>query len=136
MIRPPPRSTRTDTLFPYSTLFRSWLCGSSEISSIGGDHAAIETRAAFRRARLCFIIDIDDTEPLRKAQGPFEIVEQRPGHIAATNDHLPERVTDRRDRCAEVIATPQVVNTVGSGLRRVLGGTTTFGYIEQNTAKR
>src|SRR3546814_14560251 len=23
MIRPPPRSTRTDTLFPYSTLFRS-----------------------------------------------------------------------------------------------------------------
>src|SRR3546814_11050983 len=26
MIRPPPRSTRTDTLFPYTTLFRSWRC--------------------------------------------------------------------------------------------------------------
>src|SRR3546814_4437202 len=25
MIRRPPRSTRTDTLFPYTTLFRSWL---------------------------------------------------------------------------------------------------------------
>src|SRR3546814_18511 len=25
MIRLPPRSTRTDTLFPYTTLFRSWL---------------------------------------------------------------------------------------------------------------
>src|SRR3546814_5232171 len=24
MIRRPPRSTRTDTLFPYATLFRSW----------------------------------------------------------------------------------------------------------------
>src|SRR3546814_9444873 len=24
MKRPPPRSTRTDTLFPYTTLFRSW----------------------------------------------------------------------------------------------------------------
>src|SRR3546814_10814846 len=24
MIRQPPRSTRTDTLFPYTTLFRSW----------------------------------------------------------------------------------------------------------------
>src|SRR3546814_8386098 len=24
MIRRPPRSTRTDTLFPYTTLFRSW----------------------------------------------------------------------------------------------------------------
>src|SRR3546814_6922512 len=26
MIRRPPRSTRTDTLFPYTTLFRSCLC--------------------------------------------------------------------------------------------------------------
>src|SRR3546814_1572463 len=26
MIRRPPRSTRTDTLFPYTTLFRSWRC--------------------------------------------------------------------------------------------------------------
>src|SRR3546814_10111364 len=27
MIRPPPRSTRTDTLFPYTTLFRSFSSG-------------------------------------------------------------------------------------------------------------
>src|SRR3546814_9978822 len=27
MIRRPPRSTRTDTLFPYTTLFRSWAIG-------------------------------------------------------------------------------------------------------------
>src|SRR3546814_18685889 len=27
MIRRPPRSTRTDTLFPYTTLFRSWVRG-------------------------------------------------------------------------------------------------------------
>src|SRR3546814_19957114 len=27
MIRRPPRSTRTDTLFPYTTLFRSWIIG-------------------------------------------------------------------------------------------------------------
>src|SRR3546814_15272797 len=26
MIRPPPRSTRTDTLFPNTTLFRSYAC--------------------------------------------------------------------------------------------------------------
>src|SRR3546814_17858639 len=30
MIRRPPRSTRTDTLFPYTTLFRSWRCETSE----------------------------------------------------------------------------------------------------------
>src|SRR3546814_3151509 len=28
MIRRPPRSTRTDTLFPYTTRFRSWSAGS------------------------------------------------------------------------------------------------------------
>src|SRR3546814_17911070 len=31
MIRPPPRSTRTDTLFPYTTLFRSELRGQTMI---------------------------------------------------------------------------------------------------------
>src|SRR3546814_9482184 len=31
MIRPPPRSTRTDTLFPYTTLFRSDGGGSASI---------------------------------------------------------------------------------------------------------
>src|SRR3546814_17363977 len=30
MIRLPPRSTRTDTLFPYTTLFRSWLLLSAQ----------------------------------------------------------------------------------------------------------
>src|SRR3546814_4247432 len=37
MIRRPPRSTRTDTLFPYTTLFRSWhsqtRCGSRRSQS-------------------------------------------------------------------------------------------------------
>src|SRR3546814_7892909 len=37
MIRRPPKSTRTDTLFPYTTLFRSvqpgfpWYCGQSRV---------------------------------------------------------------------------------------------------------
>src|SRR3546814_1808909 len=33
MIRRPPRSTRTDTLFPYTTLFRSVLCGCAAVQS-------------------------------------------------------------------------------------------------------
>src|SRR3546814_1563181 len=32
MIRPPPRSTRTDTLFPYTTLFRSRI-GSARVQA-------------------------------------------------------------------------------------------------------
>src|SRR3546814_17345221 len=33
MIRPPPRSTRTDTLFPYTTLFRS--AGAPPVGVVG-----------------------------------------------------------------------------------------------------
>src|SRR3546814_9470618 len=39
MIRRPPRSTRTDTLFPYTTLFRSL-----RQSAIAGEHGAAATR--------------------------------------------------------------------------------------------
>src|SRR3546814_19428553 len=35
MIRRPPRSTRTDTLFPYTTLFRSPLLGGSSVDVHG-----------------------------------------------------------------------------------------------------
>src|SRR3546814_4317317 len=45
MIRRPPRSTRTDTLFPYTTLFRSRpvLCGGSRSAHLCGAvlHAAV-----------------------------------------------------------------------------------------------
>src|SRR3546814_9389737 len=33
MIRRPPRSTRTDTLFPYTTLFRSFIQATTEVDS-------------------------------------------------------------------------------------------------------
>src|SRR3546814_6984780 len=42
MLRRPPRSPRTDTLFPYTTLFRSLLL-------IGGGPVGIELAQAFRR---------------------------------------------------------------------------------------
>src|SRR3546814_6405498 len=55
MIRPPPRSTRTDTLFPYTTLFRSlglserpWLSQAQHTApaskSRSGTHSAAPTR--------------------------------------------------------------------------------------------
>src|SRR3546814_3694863 len=41
MIRRPPRSTRTDTLFPYTTLFRSEMDGRSEmVAGIAQDEVA------------------------------------------------------------------------------------------------
>src|SRR3546814_15572254 len=50
MIRRPPRSTRTDTLFPYTTLFRSYqhaACGRVDLW-VNGDHLAREPAASER----------------------------------------------------------------------------------------
>src|SRR3546814_3551479 len=49
MIRRPPRSTRTDTLFPYTSLFRSWLtnlagaqaCGRESLVFLGKFYCAV-----------------------------------------------------------------------------------------------
>src|SRR3546814_7250971 len=55
MIRRPPRSTLTDTLFPYTTLFRSLVLGTST-SSIG---ATEEAYARLSDDGLCFPPDLD-----------------------------------------------------------------------------
>src|SRR3546814_14679158 len=50
MIRRPPRSTRTDTLFPYTTLFRSsrgLALGAFDAGAQRGDHGARERIEAF-----------------------------------------------------------------------------------------
>src|SRR3546814_2289760 len=46
MIRRPPRSTRTDTLFPYTTLFRSVCSGA--IGAVHGLHRNRSARSATR----------------------------------------------------------------------------------------
>src|SRR3546814_7784029 len=52
MIRRPPRSTRTDTLFPYTTLFRSALM----ISAPARCAASIVSSTSFRCRTLCPIV--------------------------------------------------------------------------------
>src|SRR3546814_3833046 len=53
MIRRPPRSTRTDTLFPYTTLFRStrFSTNASAIRVIGPSNTLAPTRATRRLRR-------------------------------------------------------------------------------------
>src|SRR3546814_20253682 len=57
MIRRPPRSTRTDTLFPYTTLFRSVV--------IGCNYIAMETAAAIAQAGLetCVVLEAEQFIP-------------------------------------------------------------------------
>src|SRR3546814_3084399 len=52
MIRRPPRSTRTDTLFPYTTLFRS------DQRLVGG-----VDRATWRTAHVHLTEDVGDVDP-------------------------------------------------------------------------
>src|SRR3546814_2761857 len=53
MIRRPPRSTRTDTLFPYTTLFRSQI-GSAAVNDI---KRRIQLGQSIRGVGLCFKAD-------------------------------------------------------------------------------
>src|SRR3546814_1883163 len=48
MIRRPPRSTRTDTLFPYTTLFRSHRSRASKVSSS-------ESEEELRKSTLTYV---------------------------------------------------------------------------------
>src|SRR3546814_7176424 len=60
MIRRPPRSTRTDTLFPYTTLFRSnapWMAGAPRGRSIA-KHPARKGTAATRRLEMALRLDL------------------------------------------------------------------------------
>src|SRR3546814_6018737 len=73
MIRRPPRSTRTDTLFPYTTLFRS----------IGGDaerYTAIAFRQQLRIAAPALIMD------LRPGSVEFKRTELRLTELNVSND--------------------------------------------------
>src|SRR3546814_17273288 len=54
MIRRPPRSTRTDPLFPYTTLFRSGLEDGS-IDIVIGTHALLAKSVAFKRLGLVIV---------------------------------------------------------------------------------
>src|SRR3546814_18791213 len=52
MIRRPPRSTRTDTLFPYTTLFRSDRIRLAPVTLWGADSSAFEDFSPADRQKL------------------------------------------------------------------------------------
>src|SRR3546814_19410215 len=63
MIRPPPRSTRTDTLFPYTTLFRSirsplWRGGGTTFAATPRDHSQKVNRKMYRGAIRSIVAEL------------------------------------------------------------------------------
>src|SRR3546814_3010010 len=82
MIRRPPRSTRTDTLFPYTTLFRS-----SVLSAAGGeDLEQLVRRPAGQvpAARASAVLDGD------RVARVLEVVPARHRAVARSEEHTSE----------------------------------------------
>src|SRR3546814_7810582 len=76
MIRRPPRSTRTDTLFPYTTLFRSHLAG------VGVEQRLHVAGVGGLRRRLAILLAVGLHEDLRA------LVLQRPVPVRGAEDAL------------------------------------------------
>src|SRR3546814_13697544 len=76
MIRRPPRSTRTDTLFPYTTLFRSGSIADVVTASL--QRAALYAECASRILRLWLQCQRRDRWP--PGHGPFRRLSAGYGH--------------------------------------------------------
>src|SRR3546814_13020589 len=95
MIRRPPRSTRTDTLFPYTTLFRSGAPGHAR-RDVGGvdDHDLVVSRARIGRQALPIFDRGVPIGALRRIGTPLQIFERhlvvrnQPGACAALDRHV------------------------------------------------
>src|SRR3546814_6703979 len=86
MIRRPPRSTRTDTLFPYTTLFRSSPFGRAAASLLGSPSARAEPAVASgRRSHPCALWGLR-REPLPPRPRPP--IGRAPVLTPVTNAHL------------------------------------------------
>src|SRR3546814_1387984 len=100
MIRRPPRSTRTDTLFPYTTLFRS-LCqlarrrhpaDAAQSPAVGDcvcrrawrDHAGRRVVGAVR-ARKWRAVSASQSDDLPRHRGNPAVADRRGGRVAAAD---------------------------------------------------
>src|SRR3546814_14206376 len=82
MLRRPPRSTRTDTLFPYTTLFRSASMGggysapsalSFVLFPIGPHPALVETASTRKDAVIMYILPATDAHKHRPTQSQLRV---------------------------------------------------------------
>src|SRR3546814_13612670 len=70
MIRRPPRSTRTDTLFPYTTLFRSEALADRSVVAFSGKHVAALPGEALAVLEPAQILDGADRDVAVGADAP------------------------------------------------------------------
>src|SRR3546814_11025301 len=106
MLRQPPRSTRTDTLFPYTTLFRSHAAA----------FAALARGAGARRRRLQYRVE-DDLDTMELIAQTFDAGYLARGHAGHDDPRplfvvgLPRSGTTLVDRILG--SHPQVASKIG-----------------------
>src|SRR3546814_17201770 len=105
MIRRPPRSTRTDTLFPYTTLFRSALWRDIDSSTIT-ESARLALLSEIAGAMRAQIADLIRSLPTGKLPGGgLELLQPGVSRLADEVDRLLRTETIRRtDTTAEHLA--------------------------------
>ncbi len=84
------------------------MSGFVERGAVRRDHSRIEMRARLRRALQRLVVDVHQAEALGEAVGPFEVVEQRPGEVAADVGALPDRVVHGAQMLAQVVDTQRI----------------------------
>src|SRR3546814_19305848 len=90
MIRRPPRSTRTDTLFPYTTLFRSKRAGGTSRNAESPDLRVCQRRTRQTRGGACRHTQTHAWEPnfvIPKFRDPMFI--ERVNGLYSTNISIP-----------------------------------------------
>src|SRR3546814_14940600 len=104
MIRRPPRSTRTDTLFPYTTLFRStraatWVAGEAvQMHGAIGCTWEHDLHLLMRRAKHCNLTFGSFTQNLRVlGETALEAANSGAGSRAAQFADMDRRSAERRE---------------------------------------
>src|SRR3546814_3596871 len=104
MIRRPPRSTRTDTLFPYATLFRSLhlepeldVALAGQVQKMVEIHPVVEDRVLSATGRRAFPLGVGvEIDPrIKDLLQPVGFVQDKGGHLV-----LADEVQGLKDRVA------------------------------------
>src|SRR3546814_11921799 len=82
MIRGPPRSTRTDTLFPYTTLFRSWFAKAPRHPTCDPPGRCATPRFGLNKGHSVFRLDRSDRDPVPPAPLPAAPVRPQSTRLA------------------------------------------------------
>ena len=95
----------------------AWL---GERAPVARDHVRIEARARLGRALLRREIDVHDAEAFGESERPFEIVEQRPCHVAAHVAARADRVVHGAKMLAQIVDAQRVFERVAFDRRRIV----------------